>query len=218
MLEWLTVADDRTGALEVAGEIARWLGPVTVTVRTPPSDGTAAVVDIGSRHATAHEAADRAVAAAATPARHHAHKIDSLLRGNWAHELVAVQRASRDRVLLVPALPRLGRVCQGGIVQVDGDPGRRPRRRGVRPSSPRPAEHLVAAGADDVVELAGAVAVADWTRAGGAFAVCDAVVRRRPGSDRRRVARIGRALRRDGRQHRRRRRWRLPARRPTPSG
>ena len=122
MLEWLTVADDRTGALEVAGEMAPWLGPVVVTVRTPPPDVAAAVVDICSRHAPVWAAADRAIVAASVPARFHAHKIDSLLRGNWAHELVAVQEASGGRVLVVPALPRLGRVCRGGVVYVHGVP------------------------------------------------------------------------------------------------
>ena len=58
MLEWLVVADDRTGALEVAGEMAACLGPVTVTVGRPPADGAGAVVvDIGSRHASPTRAA-----------------------------------------------------------------------------------------------------------------------------------------------------------------
>ena len=173
VLEWLTVADDRTGALEVAGEMAPWLGPVTVTVRTPPSDVVAAVVDIGARHAGASEAADRAVVAAATPARRSAHKIDSLLRGNWAHELVAVQRAFGGRVLLVPALPRLDRVCRGGVVHVGGAPVGGPDARRAS-SSPRPAEHLTDAGAADVAELPDAAAVRAWAAGGGTFAVCDA--------------------------------------------
>ena len=109
----------------------------------------------------------------AAPARHHAHKIDSLLRGNWAHELVAVQRAAGERVLLVPALPRLGRVCRGGVVHVDGLPvDAHDARRAA--TSPRPADHLVAAGGSDVVELADADAVDAWLARAGAFAVCDA--------------------------------------------
>ena len=173
VLEWLTVADDRTGALEVAGEVASWLGPVTVTVRTPPRDVVAGVVDIGTRHTEASEAADRAVLAATTPARRRAHKIDSLLRGNWAHELVAVQRALGGRVLVVPALPRLDRVCRGGVVHVGGVPVGGPDARRAS-SSPRPADHLTEAGARDVAELADAAAVRTWAADGGSFAVCDA--------------------------------------------
>ena len=61
-------------------------------------------------------------------------------------------------MLLVPALPRLGRVCRGGVVYVDGVPvGDHDARRAT--SSPRPAEHLVDAGAEDVVELADAAAL-----------------------------------------------------------
>ena len=173
MLEWLTVADDRTGALEVAGETAPWLGPVAVTVRTPPSGAVAAVVDVGSRHVPVPVAAERAIASASIPARRRAHKIDSLLRGNWAHELVAVQQATGNRVLLVAALPRSGRVCRGGVVYVDGVAvGGHDARRAT--SSPRPAEHLVDAGAADVVELADTAALRGWVTGGGSFAVCDA--------------------------------------------
>ncbi len=174
MLEWMVVADDRTGALEVAGEMACSLGPVAVVVDSAPTAGTGAVVvDIGSRHATPPTAARRAAAVAASPAHHHAHKIDSLLRGNWAHELVAIQRTSGERVLLVPALPRLGRVCRDGVVHVDGVPvdGRDARRAAL---SPRPADHLVAAGATEVRELAGPDALDAWLTAGAAIGVCDA--------------------------------------------
>jgi 4-hydroxythreonine-4-phosphate dehydrogenase len=48
------------------------------------------------------------------------HKIDSTLRGNWAHELRARQRVSSSRVVLVPAWPAMGRTCVGGEVRVHG--------------------------------------------------------------------------------------------------
>ena len=96
-----------------------------------------------------------------------------MLRGNWAHELVAVQRAFGGRVLLVPALPRLDRVCRGGVVHVGGAPVGGPDARRAS-SSPRPAEHLTDAGAADVAELADAAAVRAWAADGGTFAVCDA--------------------------------------------
>ena len=205
MLEWLTVADDRTGALEVAGEMAPWLGPVTVTVRTPPPDVVAAVVDIGSRHAPVSVAAERAVVAAATPARRRAHKIDSLLRGNWAHELVAVQRASGGRVLLVAGAAPVGPGLPGRRGLRRWRPGRRSRRsagrlvRRARPStswmpgrrtwSSSPTRRRCGAGSTE----------------GGSFAVCDAS----SDEDLDAIAAVwsetGPPLRRDGGQHRRRR-------------
>ncbi|MCU1503560.1 MAG: hypothetical protein JWM12_2914 [Ilumatobacteraceae bacterium] len=185
MLEWLIVADDRSGALEVAGEAARFVGPVWVTVGVPagPNDveassaARAAVVDAACRHREPSVAARAVMIAGAAPARRHAHKIDSMLRGNWAHELVAVQRATGDRVLLVPAFPAVGRTCRGGVVHVDGVPvGAEDVRRGA--ASPRPSVHLAAAGASAVEELAGEAAVTAWLAGTGSFAVCDASTER----------------------------------------
>lgn len=186
MVEWLVLADDRTGALEVGGEVANWIGPVPVVVSGTAAAGgldeerdggaggvrgDALTIDLGSRHLTPDRAAALAAHhAIASPARRQAHKIDSLLRGNWAHELVAVQRVTGHRTLVVPAFPALGRTCRGGEVHVDG---RRAAAADVRHGVPsaRVAEHLVAAGATDVVELGGAAGIATWT---SAFAVCDA--------------------------------------------
>ena len=150
-------ADDRTGALEVAAALAdRGAGGahgVTVTVWPEQASGDVCVVDLESRHLSSQQAASRAAALAiAGPV---AHKIDSTLRGNWARELVARHLTSRMPVLLVPALPALGRVCVGGVVFNGG----RPVHEGdvdvrQRIDSSRPADHLCAAGASDVVELA----------------------------------------------------------------
>jgi uncharacterized protein YgbK (DUF1537 family) len=174
MLEWLVVADDRSGALEVAGEMAAWLGPVEVTVGSRPhAVAGAAVIDVGGRHCAPEVAARLTTRAASAPARHHGHKIDSTLRGNWADELVAVQRLTGARVVVVAAFPKLGRTCRNGVVSVDGVPvGTIDARRGA--ASPRPLDHLVAAGADDVTETADAGALARWLDGGGSFAVCDA--------------------------------------------
>ncbi len=112
---WVIAADDRTGALEVAAEVARAGAPVTVTVGVAPvGDG---VVDLGSRGLD-EAAAVRAVAALPR-AQWEAHKIDSTLRGNWAAEL----RARAVRTLVVPAWPAMGRTCHGGVVHVHGAPG-----------------------------------------------------------------------------------------------
>ena len=137
---------------------------------TPPSRSSTWARATPSRR----PARDLARRASSAPARRHGHKIDSTLRGNWAHELVSVQQGSGEPVLVVPAFPRLGRTCRGGVVHVDGEPIEAHDAR-CAASSPRPADHLVAAGATDVVELADAAAVARWSATGdGSFAVCDA--------------------------------------------
>ena len=50
------------------------------------------------------------------------HKVDSLLRGNWAAELLARHRVAGRRVVLVPAFPAMGRTCRGGVVRAHGVP------------------------------------------------------------------------------------------------
>lgn len=118
--EWLVAADDRTGAFEVAALFAEVVGPVTVTVGDPPTGS--GVVDLGSRAMSAADAARTAAAVGASPATWIGHKIDSTLRGNWAAELVAGQRATGRRVVLMPGWPELGRTCVGGEVFVDETP------------------------------------------------------------------------------------------------
>lgn len=118
MRHWLVTADDRTGALEAAAEIAAWWGPVTVAVDEPPAgDG---VVDLASRHLSATAAVQRLTEA--PPARWAAHKIDSTLRGNWAAEVRARARALGRPAVVVAAWPQMGRSCEGGVVRVHGAP------------------------------------------------------------------------------------------------
>jgi D-threonate/D-erythronate kinase len=116
--DWLVTADDRTGALETGAEIAGGAGRTTVAVAEPPAGP--AVVDIGTRVERPDVAAERI--AALPVARWNAHKMDSTLRGNWAHELRARAVATGRRVLLVPAWPAMGRTCLGGVVHVHGAP------------------------------------------------------------------------------------------------
>lgn len=51
-------------------------------------------------------------------------RIDSTLRGNWGAEIGAILRgpAPPDLVVVIPAYPEAGRVCQGGEVLVQGRP------------------------------------------------------------------------------------------------
>jgi uncharacterized protein YgbK (DUF1537 family) len=118
--EWLVAADDRTGALEVAAGLAAHLGPTVVAVRQPVAGSC--VVDIGSRSADRVAARARAVAVDALGSRLTAHKIDSTLRGHWAHEVTARCAGSGRRLLVVAAWPAMGRTCVEGVVHVHGAP------------------------------------------------------------------------------------------------
>jgi uncharacterized protein YgbK (DUF1537 family) len=104
-------ADDRTGALEVAGSCAADDGAVEVTV-WPTRPVAAGVVDLDTRDLDPASAARRAVALA--PA---AWKLDSRLRGNWPAELRALAAVSGRAVWVVAALPSMGRVCVDGLVR-----------------------------------------------------------------------------------------------------
>jgi uncharacterized protein YgbK (DUF1537 family) len=176
-------ADDRTGALETAGACAdAGTGAVTVVVLAGPGADQSAdglrVVDLDSRHRSGPEAAAAAAETCDGQTRH-LHKMDSTLRGNWAAEALAIARTRGERVLVVPALPGLGRVCEGGLVSVDGvlvhesplaDDPRTPVR------SSRPSDHLRLAGAADVAELPDGDRLAGWLAGDGpAVAVCDAI-------------------------------------------
>ena len=112
MTDRLVAADDRTGSFEVAAWMADAAGPVTVWVGEAGGDG---VVDLGTRNESAEVAVERVRALPKADWR--GHKTDSLLRGNWAAEV----RALDARVLLVPAWPEMGRVCIGGVVHAAGE-------------------------------------------------------------------------------------------------
>src|SRR5690606_13078386 len=179
-MDLLVAADDRTGALETAAALAdHGAGPVAVRVwpATVPDDepGGVAVIDLGTRALSVDEARRRA---AGLPFdRPSAHKIDSTLRGNWAEELVARHETTGAPVLLVPALPELGRTCVGGVVLVHGEPVHEVvpgRAAGRHAESSRPAELLAAAGATEVVELEDLDAVTAWLAKPHGIAVADA--------------------------------------------
>ncbi len=176
MNRFVVVADDRTGAMETAGACADLGCVATVAPFGIEHDGTAQciVIDLASRHLDAPGAAARAGAMPPDAA----HKIDSTLRGNWAHELVGRHHASGRRMLVVPAFPAAGRTCEGGVVLVDGRPvsegdAANDARGGVRSS--RPAEHLLEAGARSVDVVSRDTLAAWLEHTTGAIAVCDAV-------------------------------------------
>jgi len=154
MRDWLVAADDRTGAFEVAALFAQIIGTVTVTAGEAPTGS--GVVDIGSRAMAAADAATAAAAVDASASAWSAHKIDSTLRGNWAAELMARQRATGQRVVLLPGWPEMGRTCVGGVVYADG----------VAVGNVR--DHL-----PEVELLADADALRSWLEGKGSTAACD---------------------------------------------
>lgn len=175
-MDVLILADDRTGAFETAGACAERSGSdvlVRVAGRSAIATGgdghAVSVCDIGTRHldaAAARVEVRRALEETPSSVRQ-AHKIDSTLRGNWAHEL-AERVASGQRILLVPALPSLGRVCVDGTVLVDGVPVAEHMAADARAPvrSSRPTDHLIAAGVTSgAVRSLRVDDVAPWLRA-----------------------------------------------------
>src|SRR5258708_5022805 len=85
VIELLVGADDRTGALEAAGACAdAGAGAVWVGTSAAGAIGPVAVVDLATRHMGPADAARRAAGLDAVARGATAHKIDSILRGNWA--------------------------------------------------------------------------------------------------------------------------------------
>lgn len=149
MLELLITADDRTGALETGGACADLGFDVRLTT-TPDAYNDCAVVDLDSRHCDADEAARRIGDAHRLDARFRCHKMDSGLRGNWAHEVAALVAMGR-RVGILASFPDAGRRCDHGTVYIRDVPvaespfGRDPRNRLL---SSRPVDYLRAAGCE----------------------------------------------------------------------
>ncbi len=126
MTELGVVADDLTGAMDTAGEVAA-RGYRTVVVAVPdasPPDATVVAVNTDSRYATPADAAEAVRSSveaigAATVYK----KIDSTLRGNVGSEVAAALRATAAELAVVaPAFPAIGRVTWDGIHMVGGTP------------------------------------------------------------------------------------------------
>src|SRR5215207_3837324 len=170
-------ADDRTGALETAATLAdRGAGggagvPVAVWPDRFEPAVEVSVVDLATRHVDVATAQRRAASLVVPGAA--AHKVDSTLRGNWAAELAARHRSSARRVLLVPALPALGRVCVDGVVLAGGRPVDQIGDARNAPVSARPSDHLAMHGVD-ARHLATIDDVDRWLAGDGSAGVADA--------------------------------------------
>lgn len=128
----LIIADDLTGALDVAGPFAQ-CGVDTVVVVDPGQDWSAGLsearvvsVNADSRHLSAGQAAARItqlLQGVDTGGRVLLKKIDSTLRGQVVAETLAMMRATGRLIAVVaPAFPAQGRTVHAGIVLVNGVP------------------------------------------------------------------------------------------------
>ena len=200
------LADDRTGAHETAGACADvGCGPVPVVswsglefnvhltriARNGDEFGSRVlVIDLATRHLEPFAVAERihtcqrlvgetdSTSEADSMEIRLAHKLDSTLRGNWATEIVTMQRHRVGPVIVVPAFPVAQRACVGGVVLDHGVPvhegptgadARQPLR------SSEPAHHLRSVGATDVANLPTIESLRRWLRRRTAgIAVCDA--------------------------------------------
>lgn len=122
------IADDFTGAAEIAGVALRYgmAGEVQTELRADV-DAPLICVDTDTRSCRAEVAARRVALVArqcrAAGLRSVFKKVDSAVRGNVVAELSALMGAfSLDRALLVPANPTLGRVIIDGQYLVQGTP------------------------------------------------------------------------------------------------
>lgn len=128
LLPPLALADDLTGAAEIAALGHRFGWKSEVITRWSGSDATALlVIDTDSRLQPAMKAArtvaDAGLRLAGIEAPLVYKKTDSVLRGPVYAELRALMDALRkSRVLLVPANPGLGRVIRDGHYYVNGTP------------------------------------------------------------------------------------------------
>ena len=123
------IADDISGAAEVGG-VCRRFGFETQVYREANRLGSPAevtVIDTDSRSLSASESARRVRRAAEWLRQFKPEwcykKVDSVLRGNVYHEIVAMgESLGLARALLVPANPSLGRVIRDGVYYVDDIP------------------------------------------------------------------------------------------------
>lgn len=126
------VADDLTGAAELAAVGGRYGLRAEVLVKAGAGEGASPEADLicydtDSRFCWAEEAARRASAAAAwlrqAGAKWVYKKVDSVLRGQVTAEVFAVMRQLKlDSAFLAPANPGLGRIIQNGRYFVNGRP------------------------------------------------------------------------------------------------
>jgi D-threonate/D-erythronate kinase len=116
------LADDLSGAAEVAGTFLDRATEVSLRLDTfRPSPGVV-VVDLNTRTMTARDAARtvRAAVAEVPDGTRVVKKIDSLLRGHIGAETAVL--AERGPVIVAAALPSLGRTVRNGVLHLGDTP------------------------------------------------------------------------------------------------
>jgi len=122
------VADDLTGACDIAAALLPWPGGILVeayATRVAPPGHALRVRNTQSRtlpEAGARTAVERAVGTVGRDAIV-LKKIDTALRGHLGAELdAAVAAAGAAEAFVLPAIPRVGRTTVGGVQRIDGVP------------------------------------------------------------------------------------------------
>lgn len=129
MAKLLIIADDLTGALDTGAQLAKHRVSTLVLPQAEDLDeawrSEAVVINTESRHASPSSAGQAVASAVEIGQRHKVlhfyKKTDSTLRGNVGSELQALLRTcGAQRLMFVPAFPRLRRTTAGGVQFVDG--------------------------------------------------------------------------------------------------
>jgi uncharacterized protein YgbK (DUF1537 family) len=120
MITLRLLADDLTGALDTAAQLAPLVGrlPVLWAGRLPAAFPPSCAIDSGTREKRELDAVTglAALAQALGGSMLAFKKVDSLLRGHVAAELAACLRTSRwSYCVVAPAFPHQGRVTRGGV-------------------------------------------------------------------------------------------------------
>ncbi len=124
----VVVADDLTGAAEIAGAARRYGLTAEVHIdQLLPSDADVRVVDANSRSCPSSIAAAKVSQIAQQALMQQPtlifKKVDSVLRGPVAAELTAMKDTlGASQVLMVNANPRKGRTVTNGCLSIDGRP------------------------------------------------------------------------------------------------
>lgn len=124
----IAIADDITGAAEIAGVALRQGFTVDFSINSIPTETRADVIVVATdtRSAAPQEAGEvcrhlSRQARSLAPQPLLFKKVDSVLRGNVGEELSALLGATAfEKVLLLPQNPSRGRIISGGIYYVDG--------------------------------------------------------------------------------------------------
>ena len=125
MKRFLIITDDITGAGDTGVTLARLGIPVIVTLKEIEECQMSCVINTESRSLGSEEAYKliSGLDIDFDSFDFIVKKVDSTLRGNIAHEILAVDEVYKpELILFIPALPELGRTTEGGVHMLNGTP------------------------------------------------------------------------------------------------